>query len=95
MAALTRTSNRELVDLIERTELSRVSRPSLNFDAIPAELKALPQWVLWKYGAPRSGGKRAKRPLMPNGKAAKVNEPTTWSPFETVKECFLRGQPWR
>lgn len=62
---------------------------SAYFDAIPFELKALARWVQWKYGATRADGKRSKIPLMPNGAPAKVNDPITWSDFETVKRSFL------
>jgi putative DNA primase/helicase len=65
-----------------------VSRPGVNFDAIPSELKALLRWVLWRYGKPRKDGKREKRPLRPNGRAAKTNEPSTWSAFDAVKATF-------
>ena len=66
-----------------------MSRPSVNFEAIPSELKALSQWVLWRRGALRPNGKRAKPPRMPNGNLAKPNDPTTWNLFEDVKAAFL------
>jgi putative DNA primase/helicase len=66
-----------------------MSALAVNFDAIPAELKALLRWVVWKYGAPRPDGKRPKPPRMPNGRFAKSNDPTTWSSFETVKAALL------
>ena len=63
--------------------------PGINFDAIPCKLKALAQWVLWKYDAPRPDGKRAKPPFMLNGKRAKVNDPATWGSFEAAKAALL------
>ena len=61
---------------------------ALQQDEIPIELRALPQWVLWRFGAPRQNGKRTKCPLMPDGKTAKVNDHTTWSSFEAVIAAF-------
>ena len=66
-----------------------MSALSVNVDGIPTELKALPRWVLWRFGDPRRDGKRSKVPFTPNGKRAKVNDPTTCSSFEAVKAAFL------
>lgn len=59
-----------------------------NFDAIPQELKALPQWVLWRYedhGKP----KLDKVPYQPwDGRKAASDDPKTWSAFETVKRAY-------
>jgi hypothetical protein len=50
-------------------------------DAIPAELKAYPQWVSWRYV--ERGGKRTKMPVNPrNGLEASVTDPSTWGTFE-------------
>jgi hypothetical protein len=58
--------------------------------AIPDELKALPQWVGWRLeeraGEAGSGAKRTKVPYVarlgaPSGTHAKVDDPTTWAPF--------------
>ena len=50
---------------------------------LPEELTTLPQWC-WSTLQPLSGGGVDKRPLMPNGQAAEVNNPYTWSTYE---EC--------
>lgn len=50
--------------------------PSTN---IPEELTGRDQWVSWKFGKPRSNGKRAKDPIDPaTGRRAKTNDPSTW-----------------
>jgi len=52
---------------------------------IPAELRAIPQWVGWKY-IPEPG-KAKPRKLLINprtGKAAKSNDPQTWSGYDTA-----------
>jgi primase-polymerase (primpol)-like protein len=49
--------------------------------AIPAELKALPQWITW-FTASRDG-RPTKLPIDPTrGKLARVNDPDTWASFE-------------
>ena len=59
---------------------------------IPAELRALPHWVCWRYE--ERNGQRTKPPIdaKSNGKLryAKVNDPTTWSDFETAVAAAVR-----
>ena len=54
---------------------------SPNFENIPAELTALPQWVCWRYE--ERGGKKTKSPInaKSNGRLtyAKSNDPATWA----------------
>ncbi len=47
---------------------------------IPAELRALNQWVLWRYL--ERDGKMTKIPLTFTGHAASVIDPSTWCSFE-------------
>lgn len=54
---------------------------------IPAELKELPQWVLWQVEE-RDGG-QTKVPYSPVGDRAKTDDPSTWSRFD---EAFQRYQ---
>jgi primase-polymerase (primpol)-like protein len=54
-------------------------------DYIPAELRALPQWVNWKYEyQPERNPKKpwTKPPFQTNGYHAKSNDPDTWVSFE-------------
>ena len=67
-----------------------MTAPSVQPEAIPAELRALPQWVAWRYET--RGDKRTKIPKNPksNGKLvnAKPNDPATWGTFdEAVDHC--------
>lgn len=55
------------------------------FNNIPAELRALRQWVLWKLVNGR------KVPMQTNGRAAKTNDPTTWASFAEVFAAHDRG----
>lgn len=55
---------------------------------IPAELRTRRQWVCWKY-AP--GDKKPRKlPLQPNGRAAKTNDPSTWSAFDDCHTAAAR-----
>jgi putative DNA primase/helicase len=57
----------------------------MNFSRIPAELRALPQWVSWRFGSIRPNGKSPKVPINPNtGTCASVTDPTTWADFQTA-----------
>lgn len=60
-----------------------------NFNEIPAELKALPQWILWKSG--KRNGKPTKVPYQANGEMAQANNRRTWSTFATAVKFYLQG----
>lgn len=63
-----------------------------NFTNIPAELRARPQWVVWKYGKLRPNGKREKVPFHPTtGKAASTTKPVTWGTFEQALTTYRKG----
>ncbi len=50
-----------------------------NLSNIPAELRKLNQWVVWRRGT----GKNSKRPMKAvNGKPADSSDPSTWASFE-------------
>ena len=72
---------------------SAVSSPSGNAalrpESIPAELKAIPHWLLWKLEG--RAGKPSKIPYQITGELARVNDPASWSEFETVLTAYLRG----
>ena len=63
------------------------------FANFPAELKLLPNWVLWRYLPPKSkkGGKWRKVPFQPNGKAASSTDRATWSEFDACCAAYARG----
>lgn len=48
----------------------------------PDDLKALTQWVVWRYA--ERNGKITKLPINPrySGRMARTNDPTTWSTFD-------------
>lgn len=60
-----------------------------NFNDIPAELKALPQWILWRFE--ERGGKKTKVPYQPDGEMAQANNRRTWSTFATAVKFYMQG----
>lgn len=62
---------------------------SINYDNIPAELRSLKSWVLWKYLVRH--GSKTKVLYQANGAEAKTNDPSTWSDFTTIRRRFAAG----
>ncbi|WP_419962159.1 phage/plasmid primase, P4 family [Psychrobacillus sp. BM2] len=60
-----------------------------NFNEIPAELKALPQWILWK--SEKKGSRYTKVPYQSDGKMAQASNRSTWSTFATAVKFYLDG----
>jgi len=56
----------------------------------PEELRAIPRWVVWRYEK-RADGKAAKVPYRPDGKKASVNNPATWSEFDSALRAYRQG----
>ena len=65
--------------------------PAFLPDNIPAELKTLPQWCVWRR-IQRDGGKPAKMPYQPDGKPAKSNDAATWSSWEAALSGYRTGK---
>ncbi|OSM01799.1 DUF3987 domain-containing protein [Magnetofaba australis] len=62
--------------------------PSFGF---PAELRACPQWVTWRYGEARGNGKRTKEPINPyTGRRASVSDPNHWATYAQAMEALFR-----
>ncbi len=59
-----------------------------DYNPVPAELKALHQWVLLKEEL--RNGKPTKIPYQVDGNRANANDPSTWTDFQTV--CNHRDQ---
>lgn len=61
----------------------------LDTDAIPAELKDRPQWVVWRLQT--RDGKPTKVPFSPTtGEAASSTDPATWATFKQAVEAAAR-----
>ena len=59
------------------------------YPAVPSELKALPQWVLWK--AEMRKGKQTKIPKQSTGGNASSNDPDTWTTYSDVLQAEQAG----
>ncbi|MEK3995487.1 phage/plasmid primase, P4 family [Psychrobacillus sp. FSL K6-2365] len=57
-----------------------------NFNDIPAELKNLSQWIVWKMET--RSGKSTKVPYQINGENAQSNNRRTWSTFQTAVKAY-------
>ena len=64
--------------------------PTIDVDVIPAELRSLPQWVLWRLEA--RGGKPTKVPIRAaDGKPAKSTDPADWVTFDEAMESSVES----
>ncbi len=61
----------------------------MNLDRVPAELRALKQWVLWKVVD--RDGEKTKVPFQANGLRAKSNDPSTWASFDECRKLLALG----
>lgn len=68
------------------------ARVALRPENIPASLKQLCSWCVWRYGSPRANGKRSKVPHQPNGTLAKPNDATTWHTFDACLKAYQSGK---
>ena len=68
------------------------TRTVANVDAIPAELKALPQWVLWRWTHRK--GKWTKPPFQPSGVSASSTDPATWVSFAEALAAYQSNHRW-
>jgi putative DNA primase/helicase len=58
---------------------------------IPADLRALPQWVVWRVEI--RNGKPTKPPFNAcTGRYAKSNDPATWCDFPTALNAYRKGR---
>lgn len=61
-------------------------REHYNFNEIPNELKAVAQWVLWKYE--ERNGKKTKVPYQYDGTPAQSSNRRTWSSFSAIVKFY-------
>lgn len=62
----------------------------MSFERIPAELKALNQWIMWKY-EDIGASKPTKVPYSVTGSKASVNDLHTWTDFNSAVSCVRWG----
>ena len=61
--------------------------------AIPAEQKALPQWVCWRYAWMDKGQKWTKLPInAKTGKRASSTNAKTWTTFQGTLQAYQHPQ---
>src|ERR1019366_6728845 len=61
--------------------------------AVPAELKALPNWVCYRMEERAGQSKPTKVPYNPaSGDHAKANDAATWTDYETCAAAVGRGE---
>jgi hypothetical protein len=63
-----------------------VKPPPPDWDTIPAELRELDQWVLWRFELREN--KWTKEPFQPNGNHAASTKEMTWSTFADVRAAY-------
>lgn len=79
-------------DLDPRT--GRPSALSTEFETIPATLKAIPRWVLWRYvqrTKPDNTRVWAKLPMTTEGRAASSTDPATWASYDDAADALMFG----
>lgn len=61
----------------------------MSYEKVPAELKALPQWVAFRM-VDRENGHKGKVPVNPKtGENAKANDPATWGTFDDAETAVI------
>jgi len=65
---------------------------TIDVSNIPSELKALPNWVLWK--PEERAGAPTKIPYCTSGAKAKANDPSTWSSFDECYSTYKHGNEY-
>lgn len=65
----------------------------VRFD-VPADLRKLRQWLVWRYEKRAGDDKPTKVPYVAGAQSAKAStiDPTTWRPFEQAVQVFERGR---
>lgn len=59
---------------------------AINFDAIPSELRDLPQWCCWKLETVKE--KLTKVPYQVDNQKASSTDPKTWTTFPTARNVY-------
>lgn len=61
------------------------------YDNIPAEMRELDNWLLWRLEDVEGRSKPNKTPYSAHGGMGKVNDPKTWANFDKVIKTFQTG----
>lgn len=72
--------------------MSNQRQHTINYDAIPAELKGINQWVAWKLIIENKDSKPKKVPFNPKtDKPAQTNNPQTWGAYQEAMNYTQRN----
>lgn len=66
----------------------------VQLERVPADLRAIPRWLLWRYVAktkPNGQTHWAKVPYQANGREAKSNTPNTWCSWDDAVDALIIG----
>lgn len=74
------------ISVFSDSKQERLARIRAN---VPAELRALPQWVVWRIES--RDGKPAKVPYTTTGARAASNNPASWATFDQAAAAYLNG----
>lgn len=65
----------------------------VNFEAIPDELKQVPQWIVWRSEYDEKKQEYKKMPYQINGKYhASTTKASTWTTFEKIQQAYRTGK---
>jgi RecA-family ATPase len=64
---------------------------SVSDSGIPAELKILPRWVLWRYLWSKKTRRWVKFPFQPSGSPASSTDPGAWGDYNSVYSAYAMG----
>lgn len=65
------------------------------FQGIPADLRNIPRWVMWRHvERTKPNGEKvwAKLPMTPGGRAASSTDEATWSTYDEVCDALILGE---
>jgi putative DNA primase/helicase len=71
---------------MSQSDLTRMAKHMQN--GIPAELKTLRQWVMWRYEGREE--QKTKVPYTPDGQHARSNDQTTWNDYQSCIDALPR-----
>jgi len=76
------------------TDLQKPTPLPVQLARIPEDLKALDQWILWRYIPKRRPNGEihwAKVPFQASGREAKSNSPATWTDYDSACDALIMG----
>src|SRR5260370_15887372 len=68
-----------------------MTAPAFKPDGIPAELKALRNWILWRLEEVPGRPKPTKKPYAVDGRLARTNDERTWATYEAALAAYRAG----